>query len=337
MLGGSLEGDRAPVVRIRSYGRSRLAGLIALVIAAATLGEARLAHAQDRVAELTQTMASSSEKTRLSATVALGNLGDRRALKPLVTALADASAQVRAVAATALGQLGHKAALPALKNTANDDADETVRKAARDAALAVAKANQLPAPWPEPAAAPAPAPAAAAGTTIAAAAPTGTRPTKPGFGKQPRTIQPSPDIYVLVNTTNDDSPGKADKAARKEHADILRQTLVSSCNSNPLLTTVATDAKRLGLDPRHIDLSVVKMDVATVGGVVEVDAQLRLAISDGRGKMLSFLSGGAKIQVPKTRFDPRYLPKLRREALENAVRGMFDKLVTHLRDQRATS
>ncbi|HWO24431.1 MAG TPA: HEAT repeat domain-containing protein [Kofleriaceae bacterium] len=310
------------------------------MIAVLTLGDARLAHAQDRVAELTQTMASASEKARLSATVALGNLGDKRALRPLVSALADPSPQVRTVAATALGQLAHKAALPALKNTANDDADETVRKAAREAALAVAKANQLPSPWPEPTppqaiqatqATQAAAPAAQAATAA------GPRPTKPGFGKQPRTIQPSPDLYVLVNSTNDDSPGKADKATRKEHADILRQTLVSHCNTNPVVTTTAADAKRLGLDPRHIDLSVVKMDVATVGALVEVDAQLRLAISDGRGKMLSFLSGGAKVQVPKGRFDPRHLPRLRREALENAVRGMFDKLVTHLRDQRATS
>jgi hypothetical protein len=290
--------------------------MIAAVLAAATLGETRLAHAQDRVAELTRTLSSSSEKARLAAVVALAKLGDRRAMKPLVTALGDPSAQIRVVAAAALGSLGHKAALPALKGAALDDLDEKVRKSARDAAIAVAKANQLPSPWPEP--------VAAAG-----------RPA--GFGKQPRALDPAPDVYVLVNSTNDDSPGKADKTTRKEHADIVRQTLVDSCKSNPVVTVTASDAKRFGLDPRHIDLSVVKMDVATVGSLVEVDAQLRLAISDGKGKMLSFLSGGAKIQVPKHKFDARYLPRMRREALENAVRGMFDKLVTHLRDQRATS
>ena len=64
----------------------------------------------------------------------------------------------------------------------------------------------------------------------------------------------------------------------------------------------------------------------------EIDAQLRLAISDDSGKMLSFLSGGAKVQVGNQTFDPRYLPALRREALENAMRGMFDKLLGHLRD-----
>lgn len=289
--------------------------MIAVVLAAGAVSAPRLVRAEDRIGELTRTLSSSSEKARLAATVALGNLGDRRAMKPLVTALADPSAQVRLVAATALGKLGHKSALPALKGAATDDTDEKVRKSAREAAIAVAKTNGLPSPWPEPAAVPG----------------------RPGFGKQPRALEPAPDVYVLVNSSADESPGKADKAARKEHAEIIRRTLEDSCRSTPVVTTVASDARRLGLDARHIDLSVTSLDVATVGAVVEVDAQLRLAISDGRGKMLSFLSGGAKIQVPRHKFDARYLPRMRREALESAVRGMFDKLVAHLRDQRANT
>ncbi len=295
---------------------SRVAWLIVVVLTTAVVGQTRLAHAEDRTVELTRTLSSSSEKARLAAVVALGKLGDRRAMKPLVTALGDPSPQVRGVAAAALGKLGHKAALPALKGAAEDDVDNNVRANARHAAIAVAKANQLPSPWPGPAAA---------------------RTARPGFGKQPRALGPAPDVYVLVNSSADESPGKADKPTRKQHAEIVRKTLVEHCNSNPVVTTAEAEARRLGLDPRHIDLSVVKMDVATVGSIVEVDAQLRLAISDGQGKMLSFLSGGAKVQVPKHKFDARYLPHMRREALENAVRGMFDKLVAHLRDQRANS
>lgn len=288
--------------------------MLAAVLAASALGEARVARAQDRVAELTRTLSSSSEKARLAATVALGKLGDRRAMKPLVAALSDPSPQIRVVAAAALGKLGHKSSLPALKGVADDDDDGKVRARARAAAIAVAKANQLPSPWA-----------------------VGKRPTRPGFGKQPRALDPYPDVYVLVNTSADDSPGRADKPTRKAHADIVRRVLVEQCKSNPVVTTLASDAKRLGLDPRHIDLSVVKMDVSTVGPLVEVDAQLRLAISDANGKMLSFLSGGAKVQVPKHKFNARYLPDLRREALENAMRGMFDKLLAHLRTQLPTS
>jgi len=289
--------------------------VIALILAAATFGRARPARADDQVDELSRTLSSSSEKERLSAAVALGNLGDRRAMKPLVGALSDPSPQIRVVAATGLGKLGHKSSLPALKGAANDDTDEKVRKSAREAALAVAKANQLPSPWPEP--------------EVTA--------QRPGFGKQPRALGPVPDVYMVVNTAADDSPGKADKSMRKEHAEILRKTLAEDCKGNPVITTVASDAKRLGLDARQIDLSVVKMDVATIGAMVEVDAELKLAVSDGHGKILSFLSGGAKIQVPKHRFDARYLPRLRREVLESAMHGMFEKLVTHLRGQRTNS
>lgn len=315
MLGGSRKGGLA---------RPRVAWRIAPILAVVLALGPRPARAQDpdRIAELTQTLGSTSEKARLSAAVALGNLGDRRAMKPLVSALSDASPKIRVVAAAGLGKLGHKASLPSLKNAADADADESVRKAAHEAALAVAKANQLPSPWPEPAVA-----------------------ARPGFGKQPRVLGPTPDVYVLVssaaneavNGTTTGAPGKADKATGKQDADIARQTLVGECNSHPVVTTVASDARRLGLDERHIDLSVVKLDVATVGAVVEVDAEVRLAISDANGKMLSFLSGGAKLSVPKHKFDARFLPRLRREVLESAVHGMFEKLLTQLRGQRTTS
>lgn len=333
MLGGTRSGDRSRAACVAARAGRRRGALVAWAIAAICAGGPRAAHAQarpplradaradargdDRVDELARTLAGSSEKARMSAAVALGKLGDRRAMKPLVAALGDPSAQIRVVAAAALGQLGHRSSLPALKAAATADADDTVRAIAREAAILVAKANQLPAPWPEPA------PAAAR--------------ARPGFGKHPRVLEPAPDVYLLVNTSADDSPGTLDKAARKEHAEIIRQALVERCKATPAVTTVATDARRFGLDERHVDLSVVKMAVATTGPVIEVEAELRLAISDGRGKMLSFLSGGAKIQVPRARFNARYLPRMRKDVLESAVDGLFDKLVAHLRDQRANS
>src|SRR5262245_53609093 len=108
----------------------------------------KVASANDRVAELTKQLASSSnERTRLTAVVALARIEDKQAMKPLVTALSDPSPKIRVVAAVALGKLGHKAALPALKNAANDDSDGDVRTKAREAAVLVAKANQLPDPF----------------------------------------------------------------------------------------------------------------------------------------------------------------------------------------------
>ena len=289
--------------------------ITALVVAVTVLGGAPAL--ADQIADLTKTATSSSnEKTRLAAVVSLAKLGDKRAMKPLVTALSDPSAKIRAVAAVALGQLGHKAALPSLRTAANDDADTTVRARAKVAAIAVARSNRLPHPF---------------GTSTELAVVEPKKKGRAGFGNAPRALEPKPDLYVVIKSSADDSPGKADKKTRKLNADLVRQVLVDQCRSAPNVTSIAADAQRWGLELHNVDLSVVKMDVAQSGGYVEVEAQLRLAISDDKGKMLSFLSGGAKVQVPKHTFDPRYLPKLRREALENAMRGMFDKLLAHLR------
>ena len=269
----------------------------------------------DHIDELAQLLSSSSDKTRITAVVSLARLGDKRTLKPLVMALHDPNAQVRALAATALGHLGHKAALPALRSAAIDDTDDAVRKRAREATLAVAHANNLPADLPgsEP--------------VEAKTAHHGS-----GFGRSPHAVEDRPDLYVVVKTSSDDSPGKADKNTRKAHADIVRNALLDSFRAAPQVTMAESEALRWGLDARHIDLSVVKMEVVQNGGYIEVQADLRLAISDETGKMLSFLSGGAKVQVPRSKFNPTFLPEMRKEALESAMRGMFDKLLAHLRD-----
>lgn len=307
------------------HGGHRLARIAAPLLVAAALLRGAPAHA-DSVTELTSMLGSSSDKARISAVVSLARLNDRAALKPLVTALHDPNAQVRALAASALGRLGHKAALPALKAAA-EDPDDIVRARAKDAAIAVAKANKLSDPFPKEAV------AAAAEMESPQARKSGGR---AGFGRQAHALENHPDLFVTINTSADDSPGKADKAARKVHGEILRQTLSNSFKSQPTVTTVATDAQKWGLDPRHLDLSVTKLEVAQTGTMIEVEAQLRLAISDDSGKMLSFLSGGAKVQVPKRTFDMKYLPNLRKEAIENAARGLFDKLLAHLRTRSST-
>jgi len=290
-----------------------LAKIVALVVMTVVLLHDRPARAEDSVAQLAKQLeTSTSDKERISAVVALARLKDRRTMKPLVGALRDSSPQVRALAATALGDLGHKAALPSLKSCANDDTDENVRHLAHNAALAVAKANHLAADL--------------APTSTSAAA------RRAGFGHEPHAVD-HPDLCVTIRSTTDDSPGNNDKKARDVHAAIVKQVLADAFKAQPHVTSVLGDAERWGLDPRHIDVSVVKLTVSNIGSMIEVATELRLAISDDKGRMLSFLSGGAKVTVPKAKFDTRYLPNLRREALENAMRGMFDKLIVHLRSQ----
>jgi hypothetical protein len=288
-----------------------------LVILVASIVRFAPAHAEERVAVLARMLASSSDKTRLSAVLALAKLGDSSVEKPLLTALRDPSVRVRAVAATALGRLGYEAALPTLQLLARGDPDTDVRRAASNAAMKILKTTHL--------------------AIERAAKPEGDvearRATGPGRagGHPALDVGPHPELYMLINSSSDDSPGTTDKGARKVHAEIIKRVLAQQCKTEPSVTSSPGDAQRWGLDARHIDLSVIRLDVATTRSYVEIDAQLRLAISDDNGKMLSFLSGGAKVQVPTQTFDARYLPALRREALENAMRGMFEKLLAHLR------
>jgi HEAT repeat protein len=291
----------------------------AALLALALVALAAPVRADDRVDALTPLLSSSNEKTRVQATISLARLGGRRVLKPLVTALHDPSPTVRAIAATALGHLAHKAALPSLRALATDDGDEHVRAKARQAAIEVAKANDLPDELPPLPGAPAPAQARHAS----------------GFGRTPHVVEEHADLFVTIKSARDDSPGNADATTRKANADFLRETLTSSFGADPQVTMVEADAQRWGLDARHIDLSVTKLTVDQSGPTIEVDCQLRLAISDDSGKMLSFLSGGAKASVPRAKFKLEYLPDLRKQALEGAMRGMFDKLLAHLRQTQS--
>lgn len=290
------------------FRRHACAALLGVLLFSFGVGPA-WADEEARIAELSATMDERhSERERIAAVTALARLGSKPTLRPLVAALADKSAIVRGIAAAGLGKLGHRAALPALRNASSSDTDELVRKRATEAVAAVCVANGI-----EPAA-----------TTPAAA-------KAAGFGNKPRAVAPRPEIYMVVKSARDDSPGSHDKKARAFHANVLRATMSTEAAGEETLTSISTDAVKFGLDLRNVDVSCVSLETRQSGGYIEIEAQLRLAISDDRGKMLSFLSGGAKVQVPRKTYDARYLPQLRKEALENAVRGLFANLVDHLR------
>jgi hypothetical protein len=303
------------------FGRGNwIAKLVAVALLA--LAVPKPAHAGDRIADLTQMLSSSSEKTRISAVLSLARLNDKSSLKPLVTALHDPSAQVRAIAATALGKLGHKAALPALKTAATDDVDETVRAKAGEAAAAVAKLNHL-----DDSKSPAEKDAAAQARV---------QQKTSGFGRSPHAVTDRPDLFVTVKGANDDSPGTTDKATRKVNADLLKTNLQTSLAKAPQVTMTPDDAARWGLDVRSVDVSVVKLELSQDGNYMVMAAELRLAISDDKGKMISFLSGGAKVQIPRNKYSAKILPNMRKDALEGAMQGMFDKLLAHLRQITTT-
>jgi hypothetical protein len=304
--------SRAIVRHVRELARIVLAALALLALVARPAP----VRAEDRVAALNRMLGSSSDKTRLSAVLALAKLGEPRVDKPLIRALHDPSARVRGVAAVALGRLDCDAALPALRVLAQTDADPDVRNAASTAAMKISTVH----PGGRP---------ARPEADVAARRP-------PPGGERSRgayAVEPHPEVWVLINSSTDESPGTADPAARRGHAELIKRALLDRLRSETSITAVASDARRWSLEARHLDVSVTRLAATRSGNMIEVDAQLRIAISDDSGKMLSFLSGGAKVQVPSDKFDLRYLPSLQKEALENAMRGMFGKLLAHLHSQ----
>ena len=308
------------MVMARRQRRSRAIGcrVVALVLAAvaalAMVTRAAPVFAEDRIAALTRMLGSASEKTRLSAVLALAKLGEPRVDKPLIRALRDSSPRVRGVAATALGRLDCSAALPTLRLLASNDDDPDVRQAATTAAMKIHPAR--------------PARPEYANEGDAAARRTSAGGERPGHAAF--AADPHPDLYVRINSANDESPGTSDPATRRVHADIVKRALGERLHADASITSSQADAQRWSLDERHIDLSVTKLAASRAGNIIEVEAELRIAISDDSGRMLSVMSGGAKVQVPPGTFDPRQLPTLRKEALDNATRGMLDKLLAQL-------
>jgi HEAT repeat protein len=65
---------------------------------------------------------------RSSATVALGRLGDKRAVDPLIVALSDPDPAVRTGAALSLGELGEKKAIEPLDKLLAAEKNENVRE-----------------------------------------------------------------------------------------------------------------------------------------------------------------------------------------------------------------
>lgn len=296
----------------------------------------------DQMSDLTRTLLSSKHhKERIGAAVSLGRLKDPRSLKALIKGLEDEHQNVRALAAVALGRIGDERALPALEK-ATKDPEELVRRRANEAITEIRQQKSYKISQGK---------------------------GDPGFGRNPRPVE-RPEVYVLLQSAADksadesadkpadrsgskpadksggkpgDKPadksggkpaGPARKQANQELAEQMRSLLVEELQATPGITIDARLAKKLRITQYNLDASIMRFSRRTSGRNVEIECEIRLTISDERGKMLSFLTGSAKVQVPKRAFKDKYLPRLQLEALENAVKGVHQDLLAHLRKSK---
>lgn len=281
----------------------------------ALLARPELARA-DRIDDLERTLRyAKNEKKRINAAVALGKLKDERGVKPLVWALRkDESHVVRAVAAAALGHIGDPRALPALRK-ALDDPDPSVRRRAEEAIRRIEKRVDDR--------------AVAAGKLDA-----DERDRRARVGRYkvaPREVpRLAPEFLVIIKSVEDKSKTKRSKKARQFYAGKMRAYLLAELRGSP---GVITDEKAVAdLDIRKfaVDVTIERFERRTRGPWVEIVCEVRLSVSNHRGRMLSFLTGGATVQVPARTFRPQYEPQLRQEALENAAKGVNADLLAYL-------
>jgi hypothetical protein len=122
----------------------------------------------------------------------------------------------------------------------------------------------------------------------------------------------------IVVTSTDQSESGLPDADRKANAETIKHVLDAWVEDQSL----AAD--------RQIDVGVVKLAVDPGDENVSVQVELRFAISDDHGQMVSVLSGTSKVSVPARTFRTKALPRLRREALIAATQAVLPKLRTHL-------
>ena len=120
-----------------------------------------------------------------------------------------------------------------------------------------------------------------------------------------------------VKTVTDDSPQSRTAAVRQRHTARLRRVLHRAAS--------AAEAA-----PYHIDASVQEFSSARRGSSVEIGCRVRVAISVPNGRLVAFVTGAARVRVPKTKFRTANLPRLRLMALEHAAQSAQKRVSNHL-------
>jgi hypothetical protein len=258
---------------------------------------------------------SRQEKVRIGAAVSLGRLRDPRSIKPLVWALLkDRSRVVRSVAASALGNLGDARALPALRR-AMSDPDPSVRKRATESAARIEQrgAERAAASGRMP---PLPAPGRAGQLAVAP--------------YERSRLGAEPPMYVEIKSVSDKSPGRASPRQRLRHSARMRALLTQELRASRAVTLDPAAAEQEGVRAFTLDVTIQRLELKLTGPWAEMVCEVQLSVSNGRGQMLSLLTGGAIAQVPRGSYRRDLDPDMRRQALENAARSVHGDLLAYL-------
>jgi len=128
------------------------------------------------------------------------------------------------------------------------------------------------------------------------------------------------DAGVTIWSSSDASPGKLDPHVRQRHGEILRRALLD------VLHRSGVEGRHAGIPRRQIDVSITAWRVTSAASRIDVSTVLRVVISDEQGKMLSILTGRARVSAA----GQTEIAGLREQALAEAVDGMTISLRSQL-------
>jgi len=110
----------------------------------------------------------------------------------------------------------------------------------------------------------------------------------------------------------------------------MRALMVEDLQGATTITLAVDRAESLGIPRFTVDASIERMERRVRGSSVEILCELRVVVTDHRGKMLFFLTNGSAVRVPRKGFRREFEPLLQRDALEGAARGLNEDLITRI-------
>ena len=137
----------------------------------------------------------------------------------------------------------------------------------------------------------------------------------------------TPEAFITIASTHSSA---SDDATRDSDVAALRHALDGALAHTPQLTLRADEARKLGLAERRIDVTLAALDVAPAIGHVALCAELRIVVSDARGKLLAQVATTATLDVPDHAYRAGHLEALRKRVLSEAADGIVRPLRVRL-------
>ena len=139
----------------------------------------------------------------------------------------------------------------------------------------------------------------------------------------------SKSLYAIqLKSSLDNSSGLTEERFKKTRAKTLENLFVGEIASD---TQFAFSPKKGKFNENYgLDIAIKQMDKTTTAEHVVVNCTVQMVVSNKRGKMLSLLTGGAKVTVKKESFETQFEKHMQKDAMESAVKNLHKKLSAYL-------